>query len=66
MRKAVTKKETVNKIVRMYLAQYLTSIGSNTPNSEDFSAFQNDALNLLTAYIRICTRIVMQSCTISL
>jgi len=28
MRKAFSKKETINKIIRMFLAQYLTSVGS--------------------------------------
>lgn len=55
MRKAITKKQTINKIIRMFLAQYLTTVGTSTRNVEDFSAFQNDALNLLTTYIRTCT-----------
>jgi hypothetical protein len=33
MRKALTKKETFNKIIRMFLAQYLTSIGKDHPRS---------------------------------
>lgn len=55
MRKALSKKETLNKIIRMFLAQYLTTVGKQIWDSEDFSAFQNDSLNLLTAYIRACT-----------
>jgi hypothetical protein len=55
MRKALGKKETINKIIRMFLAQYLTTVGPTITYSEDFSSFQNDSLNLLTAYIRACS-----------